>query len=249
MISAENILEFLNLKFPFIDACDFDNVGLLIGSEQTKSEKVLVALDCDINAVNKAAELGASIIVTHHPVIFSGLKRVTDKSVVKAVIENKITVISAHTNFDQGKGGLNDILCERLGIVNYSKFTASDGYILNSGEVNISNPDLLAKDIKSRLLCPVKYVAGRPIKRVLICSGSGGDFITDAYNNGFDGLITADVKHNYFIDALNYGISLFDAGHYATENICVEPLCEMLQQKFPDTKFISFEPDLIRFTD
>ena len=246
MIKTVDILKFLDSKFPMTDACDFDNVGLLVGSEFEKIERVLVALDCDINAIKKATEIKANLIVTHHPVIFDGIKSVTDGSIVKYAIENRISVISMHTNFDVGIGGVNDILCDRLGIRNTEKFTASDGYKLNSGETEIDNPDELAKDIGKRLDFNVRYVAGRPLKRVLVCSGSGGNFIEDAYKNSFDGLITADVKHNQFVYAQNHGISLFDAGHYATENVCVKPLAEMLKTKFPDLEIYPFEPNFIK---
>ncbi len=247
MIKAVDIFEFLNFKFPISDACDFDNPGFLVGDEQAQVKKVLVALDCDIEAVKEAVKIGANLIITHHPVIFSGLKSLVGEDVVKKVIENRISVISMHTNFDVGVGGVNDILCEKLGFLNTEKFVTSDGFKVNSVVSKISEPKELAMDISKKLGFPVKYVAGRPIKKLLVCSGSGGDFLSDAYKNGFDGLVTADVKHNCFVDAKNYGISLFDAGHYATENICVKPLCNMLKKKFSDTEFLPFEPDYIKF--
>ncbi|MCQ2441473.1 MAG: Nif3-like dinuclear metal center hexameric protein, partial [Clostridia bacterium] len=78
------------------------------------------------------------------------------------------------------------------------------------------------------------------------CSGSGGNYISQAINGGFDALITADVKHNHFIDAVNNDFSLFDAGHYNTENIVLEPLCELLGKKFKNVSFIGFSPDKIK---
>lgn len=245
MITVNDVLNFLNSKYPVEDACDFDNVGLLVGDGNETVKKVLVCLDADISAVKEAINVGANLIVTHHPVIFDALKSVTDGNILIPIIKNNISVISMHTNFDVGVGGVNDILCSLLPLKNVKKFKASDGYILNYAETDISDPDLLADKIKKVLGFSVRYVAGRPIKKLLVCSGSGGNFIGDAVSGGFDALITADVKHNHFIEAINSGISLFDAGHYATENICVKPLTELLKKEFPVDVY-SYEPDFIK---
>lgn len=246
MIKVNDVLIFLSEKFPLEDACDFDNVGLLIGDKEDTVKKALVCLDADISAVNKAVEIGANLIITHHPVIFSGLKSVTSDSVVFKLVNNDISVISMHTNFDVGVGGVNDILCSLLPIKNVAKFRANDGCLLNIAESEIENPNELAKALKEVLGISVRYVAGRPIKKLLVCSGSGGDFIEDVISNGFDALITADVKHNRFIDAQNSGVSLFDAGHFATENVCVKPLSKMLSEKFSSCEFLAFEPTFIK---
>lgn len=247
MIKVNDVLKYLSSLYPADTACDFDNVGLLIGDGNCETDKVLVCLDCDINAVNKANEIGCKLIITHHPVIFDGIKNVPCDSVIYKLIKSGISVISMHTNLDVGKGGVNDQLCKILELKKVKKYKANDGYILNEGVTDISNADELAKDIKRRLDGTVKYVVGsKPIKKVLVCSGSGGNYLTDAINGKFDALITADVKHNVFIDALNYDITLFDAGHYNTENIVIEPLCGLLSKKFKDVSFIPFLPDKIK---
>ncbi|MCQ2450492.1 MAG: Nif3-like dinuclear metal center hexameric protein [Clostridia bacterium] len=245
MIKVNDVFEFLNGKFPVTDACDFDNVGILVGDKLSEVSGILVALDCTKSAVNKALEIGANLIVTHHPVIFDGLKSVLAGSVVFELCKNNISVISMHTNFDVGIGGVNDILCERLGLKNVKKFEGYDGYLLNSAETDISNPCLLADEFKKSLLFPVRFVAGRPVEKLLVCSGSGGNFISDAVNCGFDGLVTADVKQNHFVEAENAGISLFDCGHFATENVCVKPLEKMLKDRFSDINITAFEPNFI----
>ena len=93
----------------------------------------------------------------------------------------------------------------------------------------------------------MRYVGcEREINRVLVCSGSGGSYLYEAAAAGFDGLITADVKHNFFIDAQNLGIALFDGGHYETERIICAPLAEMLSGEFPTVGFETFDPEVIR---
>jgi len=246
MIKVKDILTFLSEKFPIDTACDFDNVGLLIGDENDEVKKVLTCLDCDIFAVKKAVEIGANLIVSHHPVIFEGLKNILSDSVPFLCVENGISVISMHTNFDVGVGGINDILCEKIGLKNVKKYKAQDGYLLNEGETDIENPDEFAKHLGKVLGISTRYVTGRPIKKVLVCSGSGGGFITDTIKGDFDALITADVKQNQFVDAVNCGISLFDAGHYATEVICVEPLKNMIETKFCDLETQTYFCDKIK---
>ena len=107
-----DVFNFLNGLFPVESAMGFDNVGFLVGNRQAEVKKVLVALDCDATAVKRAIEENCELIVTHHPVIFDGLKSVTEQDIVYELISRGISVISMHTNLDIGKGGVNDRLCE-----------------------------------------------------------------------------------------------------------------------------------------
>lgn len=247
MIKVVDILEFLCGLYPPETACDFDNVGLLVGDKNTEVSSVTVALDCDMGAVECAKANGSNLIITHHPVIFDPLKSVTAGSVVYELIKNGISVISMHTNLDIAKGGVNDCLCKALGLKNVSVFATDDGLNIRSAVSPVADPDKLAEHIKSSLGCNVRYVAGStPINRVLVCSGSGGDYLFDALQNGFDALITADVKHHLFIEAVNHGISLFDAGHYHTEDIVVQPLCNTISKKFSDIPIIPYHSNKIK---
>lgn len=241
-----DIFDFLCKKYPLNTACDFDNPGFLVGNMDAETQKVLVSLDCDLKTVSYAKELGCNLIITHHPVIFDPLKAVTKGSVVYELIENGISVISMHTNLDIAAGGVNDCLCEALCLKNIEIYEALDGFKLRKAESCESDPDRLAETIKRNLGGTVRYVGGRPIKNVLVCSGSGGDFLEDAIKGDFDALITADVKHNVFLDALNAGISLFDAGHYHTENVVVKPLCGILKAEFKDMEFLPYENTCIK---
>lgn len=246
MIKNKDIFDFLCEKYPLDTACDFDNPGFLVGNKENETKKVLVALDCDLKAIERARNCGCNLIVTHHPVIFDPLKSVTKGSVVYELIENGISVISMHTNLDIAEGGVNDCLCKVLGLKDVEIFEVADGFMLRKGVSPISDPHALAESIKQNLGGTVRYVAGRPIKNVLVCSGAGGDFLEDAIKGGFDALITADVKHHLFLEALNAGISLFDAGHYHTENVVIKPLCEILKDKFATLEFIPYENEHLK---
>ena len=239
MAKVKEIYEFLNEKFPIELACDFDNPGLLIGDPCAEVKKALIVLDCDICAVKNAVLNGCELIITHHPVIFGGLKSILAGSVWYELIKNGISVISMHTNLDVGSGGVNDCLCKAMGLNDVSSVTASNGFMLRMGTLSPISADGLADRIKKSLGGCVKYTdCGKRIEKVLVCSGSGGEFSDDALRLNCDALITADVKHNVFIDSSNAGLSVFDAGHFNTEDTVIEPLKDMLAEHFTDTEFI-----------
>lgn len=240
-MTVNDIYEFLNDLFPTDTACDFDNVGLLIGDGEQIVSKVLIALDCTLETVELAKKNACELIVTHHPVIFSPLKNLLAESIPAKLLKNGISVISMHTNLDVAeKGGVNTCLCKALGLKNTAIYIANDGYALQYGNILPTSADNFAKHIKKALGGAVKYVdGGKEIEKVLVCSGSGGEFINEAINGGFDALVTADIKHHQFLEAYDNGISLFDGGHFDTEDVVTEPLKELLANKFKDTEFIT----------
>jgi dinuclear metal center YbgI/SA1388 family protein len=237
----KEIYDFLNEKFPVETACGFDNVGLLIGNKNRSVTKVLVALDCTLNVVDEAIKIGAELIVTHHPVIFEPLKKIDCDGKIGKLIENKISVISMHTNLDQGQNGVNDRLCEKIGLKNAETLVASDGYLLKIGKLECEKTaEELAKEFKTLLGGGVRFVDnGKPIKTLAVCSGSGGSFLEDVILSAADAFLTADVKHSVFLEAHEKGIALFDAGHFETEDVVTEPLCQMLKENFKNVEFFT----------
>lgn len=247
-MTVNRIFEFLNEKFPVSTACDFDNVGLLVGNGDSVVKKVLITLDCTLETVSKAIDNNCELIITHHPIIFSPLKKVLKGNVVYELIRNDISVISMHTNLDVGLGGVNSSLCDVIGLENVELFPASDGYILQKGEINECSAEKFAEHLKKSLKTVVKYVdGGKKIQKVLVCSGSGGEFIYDAIKGRFDALVTADIKHHQFLDAKDNGVSLFECGHFNTEDVVIEPLCNLLKTEFCDIQFITTHTTNIKY--
>lgn len=235
-----DIFNFLNNLFPVSSACDFDNVGLLLGDGNQNVEKALVSLDCSLETVNYACENKCQLIITHHPVIFSPLKSVLKGSIAFELIRNNISVICMHTNLDIAKMGVSDTLAKIIGLEKIMPFEASDGFLIRQGVISPVSPKSFARAIKTNLKCNVKYFdGGNNINRVLVCSGSGGDYVLDAVENGFDALVTSEIKHHQFLQAKNYNISVFDCGHYETENIIIEPLRKLLCDNFKDLEIIT----------
>lgn len=247
-MTVKDIFDFLNSCYPVNDVMDFDNVGILMGDPESVVKKALVVLDCTLDAVKKAIDSDCQLIITHHPVIFDSLKSILKGTVQYEIIKNDLSVISMHTNLDLGTDGINDTLCRVLNIQNTSSLPVSDGFVIKRGRLPSLNPCELAKAIKERLGGCVKYVdGGRKITNVLVCCGSGGNYIDEAISGGYDALITADVKHHQFLAAYDNNISLFDAGHYNTEDIIIEPLQQKLAEKFSDCDFSTFHPENIKF--
>ncbi len=245
-MTVKNIFDFLNQKFPTNTACDFDNVGILVGDKDAVVKKALIALDCTSLTVDDAVQNGCNLIITHHPVIYNPLKNVLKGSIVYKLIENNISVISMHTNLDIAVGGVTESLCATLNPKTLETVTASDGFTLKKCTVSPILSDDLAALLKTRLGGMVKYVScEKQIETILFCSGTGGSFIDDALRLNCDALVTADVKHSQFLSAQYYGIALFDAGHFNTEDVVIEPLKALLTTEF-DIEFITTHTSLIK---
>ncbi len=236
MITVGDVYDFVEKTAPFALQEGYDNSGLCVGNRNKPADKVMLSLDCTIDVAREAAEKGYQLVLTHHPVIFRGIKQLDPDSVVGTLVSGGVSVLSAHTNFDSAV--MNDILCETLGLVPSDCIAEEHGakmgcICMHDG---ITAPQL-AEVCKQALGCPtVRYckAADKPLKKIAVCSGSGGSFLGDVLAKGCDGYITGDVKHDIFIDAYNAGLTVFDAGHYYTENIFCEYMQKKLKENFPD---------------
>ncbi len=247
-MTVQDIFDFLNREFPVDTACDFDNVGVLVGDKAQEVKKAIIALDCTMDTVKKAVDSSCELIITHHPIIFEPLKSVLKGSIVYEIIRNKLSVISMHTNLDVGKGGVNDSLCKEVFGNSGDKLLAADGYTLNKYTVSPILPELFSKLLKDKLGGSIKYSApDKPLTEILICSGSGGNYVSEAKRLGCDALLTADIKHSQFLEAERLGIALFDAGHFNTEDIVVEPLRALLKTQFPQAEFLTTHNSTIKY--
>lgn len=247
-MKVKDIYRFLNERFPFESALDFDNCGLLIGSEEAEVKCAVAALDCTSEVLEFAIEKKAELIITHHPVIFEGVKSVTDETLIYKAVKNGISVICAHTNLDTSDGGVNDALCAVLGLENIEKIVCADGYTFRKGVLpKPMTADELAHYAKERLLFGVRFVdGGKQIRTLAVSSGSGSSMYEDAFNSGADAFLSSEIKHNVFLTAKSDGFAVLDAGHEATERIVVEPLTALLKASLHDVNFISYTNENIR---
>ncbi|WP_085833633.1 Nif3-like dinuclear metal center hexameric protein [Clostridium merdae] len=243
MVTSGDIYDFINVSAPFHTAMGFDNVGMLVGERQTPLSTVLLALDITSKVVQEAAQLGAELIISHHPVIFQPFRRMSPQDVPYLLAQFGIGAICAHTNLDFAPGGVNTCLAEALGLTNIEGLKPYGGDGLWEGLVGNLTQDLtpvaFAQYVKQSLFCAgLKYVdGGKAIKKVALCGGAGADLLEDAFHAGVDAFVTADTKHHQLLLAQELGITLVDAGHFNTEDIVILPLKNSLQEQFPTVHF------------
>lgn len=241
MTTVQNILDFIESIAPTNLKMEWDNVGLLCGRSDQPVQTVLVALDPFAHVIEEAAELGADLLVTHHPLILQPLSSVTDQTgvgrAITALISHNISAINAHTNLDCADGGVNDVLAKLLGLRDIT--VIGNDHLLRTGFFESTMPDFL-QHVKNALGCEcLRYVDGRkPVYKVAVGGGSCGSELAEVIAAGCDTFVTADVKYNQFWDAKESGINLIDAGHFHTENPVCAVLAKKIQSQFPQIRVI-----------
>ena len=219
----------------------WDNSGLCVGSPEDEVTSVLLALDCTPELVDEAVACGADMIVTHHPLIFSGLKKITaddmvGMAVIKA-IKAGISIYAAHTNADKVLEGVSGAMAARLGLENVT-ILDQDGEGTGLGVVGDLPEPMTAQEtlelVKERFSLKV-IKASAPlqtkISRVAMCGGSGGSLIGAAKRAGAQLYISGDISyHNFFTPE---GFMIMDIGHYESEIDIVGILFSLIMKKFP----------------
>ena len=241
MTTVADILRFLETLAPRSMKMDWDNVGLLCGSKSAEVTKVLVALDPFEGVCHEAADVGAQLIVTHHPLIFRAPKAITDDTSIGRSImflcAHGISAINAHTNLDQVPGGVNDVLAAKLGLENIEIINPVDGVgLLRCGEVEAQPLESFLAAVKERLGCEgLRYVnSTNSVHKVAVGGGACAGEMMEAISAGCDTFVTSDIKYNQFWDAHDLGLNLIDAGHFQTENPVVAVLAEKIAASFPE---------------
>ncbi len=214
-------------------ALEFDNPGLLIEPDHAEISRVLVALDCTKAVAEEAAEWGADLVLTHHPLFFHPVSKLSysDPATVAAcvLLRHGIGLFAAHTNLDAAPGGVNDTLCSLFDIREAIPFDEGVGRV---GQ--LKEPETLQSLVKraETILGTQVRFSGDPeqaVSRVAVMGGSGGSSVAAAAEQGADVLLTGELKHSDVLDAQMLGLSLIVAGHYETETVVLEPLMKRLQ--------------------
>ncbi len=243
MTTVGDIYSYIDSIAPFSTAADFDNAGLLIGGAQLPVARVIVSLDITPQVAHEAHNLGAQLVVSHHPIIFNPLKNIAFDSAPALLVKYGIAALCAHTNLDKSlEFGVNTCLASACGLVNIAKpdpmkflFTADTTQTLTAAQ--------LAQQIKRGLSCEsLAYTdSGKVIRKVGLCSGAGGDEIFAAAAAGCDAFITGEMKHHEILAANELSVSSYIVGHYRSEDIVIAPLAQRLAEKFPQVTFVKSE--------
>lgn len=218
---------------------EWDNSGLQLGDLDDEITGVLVSLDLTAKVIDYAIKEGCNLIINHHPLIFSPIKSLRtdnfkENLIIKAV-KNNINVYAAHTNLDVAKGGVNDCLNNKLelnldGILEEN----SEDYGLGKyGQIAETSLKKLAENISKKLGENVIYYGDDEmlVSRIALVGGSGSSTIDSAIEKDCQVLITGDIKHHDYMDALERNLAIIDPGHFASEVIICEEIARYLSEK------------------
>lgn len=238
MTTVQDILTYLNTIAPPELAEPWDNTGFQLGNRNTPVETILVALDPFEAVCQEAVDVGAQLLITHHPLLFSPTVDLTEDTAkgrcIRMLLQNGISQISAHTDLDIAPGGVNDVLAHHLGLQDIQVIGPEN--LLRWGTVNKQPIEEFLKTVKSLLGCPVLRYAdgGKPVHQVAVGGGACGSELAAAIAAGCDTFVTSDVKYNQFWDAADQSLTIIDSGHFYTENPVCAYLADSLARQFPD---------------
>ena len=237
----------------------WDNSGIQINCGNREIKRALVALEITFEVIEEAVRNKADLIITHHPLIFTGLKSI-DADEVKGryiidLVNNGISVYSMHTNFDKARGGNNDYIAGILELDEISPIFV-DGTADEITRMGYCNRTTLA-ELAGKLACGLGIdksfvtITGEPdtpVSKVGICSGAGAEYISHAMQNGCDVFVTGDVKYHEAVDAMQTGMCVIDAGHFGTERIFADAFIDlMLSNELIEVEFIRSNAEINPF--
>ena len=225
---------------------DYDNSGLQVGTTETEVSGVLLCLDVTRQVVDEAIRNGCNLIVSHHPLLFRPLKRLTDDSIgsiVMDAVKAGITIYASHTNLDNVAEGVNMRIARILGITDVKPLDEHpDGNgagIIGTFPQPLSGQELLAL-IKERFgVACIRHNGelGRPVRRMALCGGSGAFLIEKAVAAGADAFMTGEIGYHRFF-GYDGVIKLVETGHYESEQYTVELLKDVIRSKHPSLKVL-----------
>lgn len=238
----------------------YDNAGLQVGDPEMEVKAALLCLDVTEEVVDEALERRCNLIVTHHPLIFKGLKEVTGRTaieriVIRAIREN-LAIYSAHTNLDSAWEGVSHEIAHILGLGDIHVLDPkNDNPETGLGVIGEISPtpklEFLRKVKDSFKVKSLRYSGQSPqlvVRKVAVCGGAGASLIREAISAGADVIVTGDVKYH---DFTTYGLDILiaDIGHYESELCSREIFSRIIRERFPDfpTYFSESEKNPVKF--
>ena len=247
-MKVKELTEWLGGNFPAAVAEDWDNVGLLTGDDESEVKHVFLALDLTETVLDEAIRAGADMIVTHHPMIFSGVKKINNHSFtgrkILTLIQKGIVYYAMHTNYDVlGMADLSADYTKMHDTTVLSVTEEREGEVQGFGRVGKLPREMTLREyaqlVKESLKLNDVKVYGNldsMVKCAAVCTGSGKSMIKDVIKAGADVYVTGDIDHHTGIDTVAQGLALIDAGHYGTEYIFMDAMKKELTQAFPELK-------------
>ena len=247
-MNGRELMNRFNKLCPFDMAVEWDNPGFLIGDPEREVKKAALALDATGSVIEEAIEKGADMIVTHHPLLFHPPKAIrADEHLggrILKLIENRISLIALHTNFDICV--MAELAADKLGLTNRQVLEvtgAGEDGPYGFGRIGLLPREMTLKELaehtKVRLALDFVTVTGeeeKKVQKVAVSTGSGKSGIDDCLENGVQVLITGDIDHHTAVDALEMGLFLIDAGHFGTEKMFAEYMAEYFREEIPEVE-------------
>lgn len=237
-MKIEQIIQKINEHYPPELAYEWDNSGLVLGDKTREAHKIMLTLDVTPQVLEEASTENCDLIISHHPLIFGGIKSITaDSRTGKMLLfaaERKIAVFTAHTNADTAENGINTRLAKILGLENATVIepTGENTGLGRIGDINPETLEAFCNRVKNALKTPFVRFCGngkQTIKKVAVGSGSCSSLIPQAIEKGADVIVTADLKYHTCLDFASDNFSVIDAGHFPTENMIKEMFAEILE--------------------
>ena len=242
-MKCEEIIRLIEEEYPADCAESWDNPGLLVGGSGHEVKRIMVSRDATDEVIDQAVKNKADMLITHHPMIFGGIKQINDGSLVGRrilkLIQNNIACFAMHTNFDiRGMAELNE---KQLGLTNTQVLFETgeyDGKAEGIGRVGYLGEEMsykeLAEFVKKSLDIPNVRCYGNTdekISKVAVSGGSGKSIVSSALKSGAQVLVTGDIDYHTGIDAAAEGLFIIDAGHFGTEKVFIEYMSKKLKKK------------------
>ena len=247
MTDLQAICDFLDNFAPLELAEDWDNVGLLVGDRTQAVSRIMTCLTVTPTSVEEAIREQAQLIVTHHPLPFRPLKRLTTEStpgrMLLALIGAGIAVYSPHTAFDSAAAGINRQLADGLGLNDIEPLAPKplDSGGLGSGRRGVLAQAVTVSELAGRLKAFLSlgglHIVGQPdrtVRRVAVACGAAGEFLELAISEGCDALVLGETNFHTCLEAEASGVALLLPGHYASERFAVETLAQRVGQQFSE---------------
>jgi dinuclear metal center YbgI/SA1388 family protein len=225
---------------------DYDNCGLLLGSPESNCSGVLISLDTTEAVIEEAVERGCNLVVSHHPLIFRGIKRISEGTeggmAIISALRNNIAVYAIHTNLDNVLPGVNSAIAHKLGLENLRFLLPKENAQGRAGSGLVGDLpqapgeeqflQLLQRQFRIPL---IRHTAltGKPVRCVALCGGAGSFLITNAISANADFFITADIRYHEFFEAEGR-LVMADIGHYESEQYTTDLLFDAILKKFPN---------------
>ena len=214
---------------PLETCADFDNSGLMLGHPDDPVNGVLLAMEADPFTVREAMETGCDMILAHHPLFLDPIKTLRADTpageTVRLLIEHRIALYCAHTNFDRCPVGTSRALAQACGV---QRIETRD--FLAFGPVQEQSSAQLAQRLRTVLSSQAVCVFGeRPIARVCVCAGSGNGELTGVLESGADAFVCGELKYHQMTEYLARGVAVVTCGHRESEAIALPGLMRHLQ--------------------